>query len=294
MSQLLPHLKSELDGAYGVTVLFPRVLEDGATKLLVRDSKRRPAYVVLVSSAITPMAVSKAMDAARAAHEAVGDELGEAILLPEYESTVDGRTYAALPYHKPLVDSRFYRWRYRRKLLPKVSDWLGRAVKATAVPVATNHREAAFGVPLEYLIESDATPPVVRDAAKEARARLGREWSPKWSLMHGDLWLSNILHAPAEGRLPFRLIDWPDCRVRGYAFYDLVRLFESFGGSRELMAQAVNQQVKSLDCERQDARSYLAAALGLLGLHRGHFPLEAYVAMAEKAVRRLDSVLELE
>ena len=132
-------------------------------------------------------------------------------------------------------------------------------------------------------------------AAGEALQSLERgDWSPRFVLMHGDLWEGNILRtpetpadAPGASRPPFVLIDWPGARVQGYPFYDLLRITRSMRIGDAILRREVSRHCRLLDTNAAGALGHLLACLGHTGLNLEYFPPEMY---AELCVNCLDDL----
>jgi aminoglycoside phosphotransferase (APT) family kinase protein len=244
------------------------------------------------------------MARSREAKAALGPELGRVILDPVDEGESEGLSYAILPYRTPLDRSRLTGFLSRKLVAPAVLEWLRRATAATLRVTSAETARRDFGEPLEHLAASGDVTDDVRAEARQALERLrSGAWSPAHVLMHGDLWVGNILldHAPAllgprlspEGsRGPgFVVIDWGTARVAGHAIYDLVRVAHSFRLVPSRLQAEIEQHCRLLDCALPDARSYLLAALGQLGMAREHMPLALYqqtVSLCQETLAAVD------
>ena len=301
-AELSPTLKRALGeaGVGEISVLFPSALADGTTKLMVRDQSGAPAAVVLCASPVAPDMVARGMDRARLAREALGPELGRVICTPLAEGEVRGLSYTVLPYLRPLTDSRLG-WRWQRfQLRPALFRWLRLATSSTVSEPSSEEVEDRFQAALSHLEALDTMPPEVQDAARHGLRRLDEgRWSPRFVLMHGDLWKGNVLiddrdHADRPRRPwveRFMIIDWPGAQIDGYGMYDLVRIAESLDLSRRGLRREVQAHCDALDCEVADAISHLAAALGFVGQNLEHFPMDLYVWMAKTCVDRLRAAI---
>jgi len=259
---------------------------DATTKVLIRDCTQHPRAVLIVSAPAFPDLVARNQAAAEAARAGLGADLGSVIPEPQLSGDLDGRSYLLLPYFDPLSASRLRRMIQRRWLVPQLLEWLHRATRATLqVPTEVEVRRD-FVHPLQSLASDDAIVATIRAAAKLAAARLETgSWAPRYVLTHDDLWVGNILlrggsplgRYRQQDRWPFVIIDWAGARVRGHAMYDLVRLTKSMGLRRRLTDE-LRSHCQILGCEVVDARGYLLAALGYLGMHLNQFPRERYVS----------------
>lgn len=278
----------------------PGEVADDAMKLLLRDARGLPVAVALCSPPFDPEAVSQGFHRVELARRALGPDLSRHVVEPLHQGRFAGLSYAVLPFYGSLSDSRIFRRLQRMALAPRLFGWLRAATKATmSEPAAgTSDREIVAG--LESLSKIQAMPPQVRSAAETALERLGGgAWSPRRTLMHGDFWLGNVMLAssgafrsPLEAwRGRFVVIDWGTSRVDGLPFDDLIRIGHSLGASPRRLGAEIVAHVRLLGCELADARSYLAASLGILGLSLNQFPFERYVSLARYTMNRMDGAL---
>jgi Phosphotransferase enzyme family len=297
-------LVEELGGLYGgIQISFlsrAMAVADGTTVLLVRDGDGRPRAVVLCASPIAPNAVKHAMNRAHEARLALGDSLGNPILSPMMEGTVQGLSYAAIPYCDQLSNYRIV-WRIQRALLCRtVLDWLWRANVWTLRKIDTQAKERDFVEPLRRLAALKSLSAELRAMADLAYGRLASgAWMPQHVLMHGDLWKGNILVRRPEDEDGFRswpdrfaIIDWGGLKVHGYAIFDLVRLAHSLSVTRRILRNEVKRHCELLECNRADAKSYLLAALGHVYMNLEHFPLPRFIEMSEECIDTLNGALK--
>ncbi len=267
----------------------PKPVADQSFKFLVRSTEGDPVAVVLCSPAISPDLVDKAMRCAREAKEALGPGLGQAVLEPLGEGRLSVRSYAILPYCQPLSEKRIVGWLERRRLRPKVFDWLLGLTRQTMRDITTADKHARFIRPLGHLAELRGASDSLRLAATHGLERLDQgRWTPRHVLMHNDLWKGNILLGGEGG---FVVIDWPGSVINGYAAYDLVRLAESFSLSDRALGEQARAHCRQLGCEPQDLSAHLAAGLGHLSMNLDHFPMDLFLPMAEACVRRVSSAV---
>ena len=168
--------------------------------------------------------------------------------------------------------------------MPAVFDWLRRATAAT-LAAPSSQTDAAFQRALLDVAQRVRMPRNIRTAAEDALQRLERaEWKPRHVLMHGDLWLGNILSGAPPGLVQiatrkYVVIDSPGGQVRGYPIYDLSRLCTSIGQlgaalSERAIGARAHPRLPAAGCGGKPAectRSHRSAARGLLSrrtLHR--------------------------
>lgn len=262
----------------------PKTLPDATHKLRVHGAGDAPCAFLLLSSRGGPGIVARGVAAARAASDALGPELGRVPLLPLADGEIEGRSYALMPLLEP-ISRRKPRWYLQRRWLrPVLFDWLGRSVQATRIPGGEADPEA-FRRPLAAMTDLEGLPDALRGAAETALADLDRaRWQPIHTLMHGDLWIGNVLIDSRLRDRPwperFAVTDWPASRVRGFPFFDLVRLGRSLDCPRGVFRRALADHAARLDCTLAEARNHLLCALGTIAQDLEHFPLERFATMA--------------
>jgi Phosphotransferase enzyme family len=263
---------------------------DQTYKYLVKSSEGEAVAVVLCSPGVAPDLVARGSRCASQAKRALGTGLGKVVLEPIDQGEVRGLSYVVLPYCQPLSDRRLVGWLERRRLRPMVLNWLLGLTRQTMRDVSEADRHARFNRPLDRLAQAVGASDAVRQAAVRGLNRLERgKWTPRFVLMHNDLWKGNIL---LDGRGGFVVIDWPGSTVDGYAVYDLVRLADSFRLGGRALGEQVRAHCRVLGCEPRDAVSHLAAGLGHLLLNLEHFPMHRFMPLADGCIRRTLSALE--
>lgn len=262
----------------------PKPVADDSLKLMIRDAAGNPVAVMLCSSPLQPELVERSMGRARDAGRLLGVGLSRVILNPFLAGHLDGCSYGVFPYREPLSGGRS-RWVVQRlKLWPGIRSWLRGVIRTTARGVTEKEWAGDFLAPLEHLAANRLVNDRIRREASGAAGRLSSgQWRPRYVLAHNDLWKDNILLAPGRCRSGFYspgdfiLIDWPGSTLKGHAIYDLIRVARSFGLPRWLLRREVRAHCHLLGCAVEDARSYLLASVGHLGMHLQYFPVNRYL-----------------
>jgi len=275
------------------------MVADGTTVLLLRDSAGQRRAVAICSAPAAPDMVRRAMNRAREAKAILGASIGAPILDPLAERSVEGLSYAVLPYCKKLSEFRAVWWPQRALLRPLILDWLARVTECTTrgVEPAITHRD--FAERLQRMASLKPLSEGLRAAAKWSAARLDDgAWTPRHVLMHGDLWKGNILIRPANGvaeqwrwRERFVIIDWGGWEIHGYPIYDLVRLAQSIRLPARGLRSEVYRHCQLLGCEPADAKSNLLAALGHIHLNLEHLPFGRFAHIADNTLTTLERAL---
>jgi hypothetical protein len=259
---------------------------DGPSAFRISDASGEPRAVLLCSAPLFPDMVKRAMERAAMAKSALDSNEAVAILDPMLEGRLREMSYALLTFCPPLAQRRPMRWIHRLVVGRQVLEWLYRVTLRTVATASSTERPACFAEPLARVAAIDRLGPGVRADARRAVERLENgSWQPKTVLMHGDLWMGNVLLGPASrsSRLwpdRFVIVDWPGCVLRGHAIFDLVRLTQSMRMSDSAVAGELLRHCEVLQCGPEDAMAYLLAALGHLEMRLEQFPVEQFLAMA--------------
>ncbi|MDP6538819.1 MAG: hypothetical protein QF903_14255 [Planctomycetota bacterium] len=270
---------------------------DSTLKLLVRDRAGAPAAFALCSAAAAPDMVARACARARAARDALGEELGSVIVAPLAEGARDGRSWCVLPLLETLSSARLAALVERRRLRPALFAWLRRATARTVSAPEGEEPSREFRTPLAALVAMQAAPDTLRAAGEAALAGLeAGAWAPRHVLLHNDLWLGNVLidsrpDGPRAGRPwaeRFVLVDWPGSRLRGHPLYDLLRLAGSMGTGRRVLRAEIAAHAAILGCDPAAARHHLVAALAWLAAHLEECPVEVFARTSAACLARFD------
>lgn len=301
-AEVLPRLEDVLTGCSNGWSFEPLITTpltaDANTKIVLRDRRGTAQAILLCSSPQAPTVVAQALASAERARSLLPGPIAAAILAPLATGECKGMSYAVLPWCHPLADQPLFRFFQKRWLLPRIFKWL-RAVNATTLQQPSPiELEQCFLAPLSELASSGDLNPDIRLAAEIAgqRAREGF-WQPKFVLAHNDLWKGNILIRGQglwslwRGPRPFAIIDWAGSHDQGHAFYDLVRLTDSFHCERSDWIGEFHAHCNILDCTPFDAYGYLLSSLGALGMDPGCFSRERFVRLVHHSCQQLLSVM---
>jgi hypothetical protein len=264
-----------------VVTLRPPTVADSPSIFIVGKPPKRAA--LLISPIDYPNVVAEAQAQAQAMRSHLGAELGSTILYPLIEGHLQGRSYVLLPFGKPLPSNRLL-WLAQKPLIKRrLFKWL-QAVAAQRNADAANER-MLFGDLLEQL---RSVPGIGQDVQNLATSSVGRlnssSFRPRFTPMHNDLWKGNIL-LPTNDEMEkatafsFFLIDWGGSRIRGFPFFDLIRLSMSLNLTPGELKREIRMMSKSVECDVSDVQIYIAAALGELSTRLGQFPLDRFIDM---------------
>lgn len=268
---------------------------DGISVFKLYNNANKLYAVVLCSPSSSPNLVMRTMHRSQLVRASLNASTSKHIIEPAFEGKIDELTYAVLPYCYELSKFRPYRKIQSIFLKPVIFDWLFNVTKTSVKEVDQSSANSDFAAPLQHLAALKCLNEQIRTKSSFAIERLStKAWKPKHVVMHGDLWVGNILLRADANILNtikphdnFVITDWAGSEVNGYAIYDLIRLAESMNLSPKKLNVEVNKHCDLLECDFIDATSYLLAALGFIAMNLEHFPLNRFVSMAESCFSTL-------
>lgn len=278
----------------------PKSLSDDTTKLRVDRSDGTPLGVVLCSPEIAPDRAAHTVDCIQAARAAMGERLARHVLEPIWTGDCNGLSFMMLPYRESLSNSRVVRKLQKIALIPRLLRWRLDVARATLTDSNDPVARARIAQGLAALVTAAETTREVRDAAEAAANALDQgTWAPRYVLVHGDLWMGNVLLGdPSASIVPttlrvhdFTVIDWPGLDLAGPPFRDLLSLSISLGCSPRRIGAEIRQLARIVDCSRGEVRHYVAASLGLTLNNLNYFPYEGFVKLANSMIRTTDAAL---
>lgn len=270
---------------------------DSGIKAVVGQAGSHEALgLLVVSSAIDPLATDRAVAVTRGARERLGPDLGSVVLEPLATGRVGERTYVMWPFHRVLHASRLANLARRIRLYPRVLRWLIDVTRQSTQRVPDAARPALYEATLISIADETHFPNAMRDAAGRALGRLrSQKWHPMYALEHNDLWIGNILtprgeHAARQHHRGFVVIDWEGARFEGYPVLDLVRFALSSRMPQAWLRRELSELGGVLQCEPSDMQGYTLAALGAMGQNLGYFPFERFRQLATAAFDLVEAV----
>lgn len=272
----------------------PHAPPDSPSKVFALDGRRRAVAVVILSPPTAPEVVAQRTEAGEQCRALLGPELGRVVIEPLDHGRIDGRSYAVLPWQRPLTTSKGMVALQRRWLRGHVFRWLREAAAAAKAEHRRRGTPADFHAPLRQVCDSPGLDSPIVDAAGHALERLdsGR-WEPTHLFDHNDFWAGNILLATRHSRVrsgyPFFVIDWGGANVAGFGVFDLVRLMMSFGIGPRRRRLEIERYAQALGIDPADVTGHLLAALGHLGLNRGQFAQDKYIDLLRQCWRTIAS-----
>jgi hypothetical protein len=277
----------------GAIRLLPRphdeVPDSGIKAIISLAGSDEPLGLLVVSSAVDPLATDRAVTLTQGARTRLGPDLGSVVLEPLVTGRVGERAYVMWPFHRVLHPSRIANLARRVGLYPRVLRWLIDVTRQTLQPVPESARAPLYGATLLTIAQENHFPRDMRDASSHALERLtSQAWQPWYALEHNDLWIGNLLvprgnEAARKHVRGFIVIDWEGARFEGYPVLDLVRFALSSRLPQSWLRNEVTRLRDVLQCDPSDMRGYTLAALGAMGQNLGYFPLDRFRQLAHEA-----------
>lgn len=270
-------------------------IEDASTAYLVFGEERKAIAAVLQGATNGDLATRGAMRAC-AAKDALGGANAREVLVPLEVGCIRERSFALYPYCDPLPRPYGVHLVSDWIIAASVSRWLLDAARRTQYIPSDREIETLVAGPIASLAQ-ESTNEHVRRAAVETKAALAeRKWSPRLVLMHGDLWLGNVLIAPrsSDARRSrfwwnrFVICDWAGAVMRGFPIYDLIRLAISARLPKRTLSKQISKHCEALDCDRSHARHHVLAALAHIHSNLERFPRVRFFRMADRCLETVE------
>jgi hypothetical protein len=253
---------------------------DGTNVYLVRHGG---SAVLKISPPPYPNVIEEMIGKARLARQALGERLGSCIPVPIDQWNANGVSCGLFEQLVPISSNRLIRFAQRKRITPRVLQWLRDIAKLDRGPnpKASEYLNALAGCPFIPL----------QEAAEKALTEMNASaLILRSTVMHGDLWLGNVMLDPSRVR-EFMIIDWGGSSVDGFAIFDLVKFAESAALTPRALRTELAAHADRLGCSLDQTRIYLIAALGYIWQNLNQFPPERFATMAKTNLRTLDAAL---
>jgi Phosphotransferase enzyme family len=263
----------------------PKLVSDQMDKYLILDHQAKPRALVAVSPVSRPRAAREAGEHANAARLALGEVLGQSVLVPTHVGECNTLSFSISPYLMPLSERRLKRRIQQWRLSPSLFRWLWQVVERTARMPSQVEIDREFRKPLHQVLNHPKLSERAGQLASAALLQLeSGEWQPRLVLAHYDFWTGNILLRPRNDNddFGFAVIDWLGSRMAGHPIYDLVRITLSLGISDRNFDAHLAAHCRVLGCEPSQATHYVSAATGHLAIHLGEWPEEKFIGSTER------------
>jgi hypothetical protein len=254
------------------------LVSDATHKFLIYTAKnKQPKAFVLVSSTQKPNAIKSGHMKLCDLANKVGSKLAQNLLMPLEIGESNGLSYSIAAYHRPLHTTFLLKqidnWRVRARLI----NWVIDVANITKVKANAVEAETQFIQPLLALSQAKGLKQAHKNIALEAiEAIKNGTWRPCFVSAHNDLWRGNVLSSDSA---KFVLVDWDGVTLKGYAFYDLVRVADSFKLSKAKFQVALQQYCGVMACDTKQANYYLISAFAFLYSDLGNWQYERFLIL---------------
>ncbi|WP_340315371.1 phosphotransferase [Rhizorhabdus argentea] len=212
---------------------------------------------------------------------------GDVLLQPFDTGRLADRSYAILPYRRPLSNRRLIGRLSEMRVRRPVLNWLTRIARDRHSVIDL----AAYRNALHSLSRTAKPGWPPDELLSRCYARIGRpDFRPLGVPMHGDMWKGNVLRGTKGAA--FTLIDWRGSEVCGFPIFDLVSTASSFRLSPAALRRELKAHRAALHCIDDDLPVYLLGALGHYAAHLDHFPVQDFRAMAADFIGRLVDAID--
>ena len=263
------------------------LVSDATLKFLVYTSgNKQPKAFVLLSPAKKPNAINSGHMKLRGFANNVGTRLAQNLLMPLEVGESDGLSYSISEYHRPLHTTFLLKqidnWHVRASLV----NWVIDVAKATKANASVAEIETQFTQPLMALSQANGLKQAYKNVIVEAIEAINNgTWQPYFVSAHNDLWRGNVL---SSNNTKFVLIDWDGVTLKGYAFYDLVRVLGSFNLSKAKFHMALQQYCAVMGCDEKQAKYYLISAFAFLHADLGDWQYERFLILLNDCMEYLE------
>jgi len=240
---------------------------------------------VLTSSPSNPDIVARGVRNIETIHARLSPSAGEKLVKPYASGYVEGVSYALWPVLRPLGQSRLIQSFQKRRLTPKILNWLY-DIAATTRSVNSDiaHIETNFVEPLTAAANHHGLSAKIRETAGAAIAKINSgALQPTNCMQHGDFWLGNIMLAGADtpGRPEFVVIDWGGANASGFPFFDLAKMALSLNIPKAQSVREFSRHCALFKCDQEDSLAYFVCAIGSLSQNLEYFPEEKFIEMSQ-------------
>jgi hypothetical protein len=278
ISALAKHLNVDAQEIIAQALKTEELVSDATHKFLVYTTKsQQPKAFVLVSPTHKPNAIKSGHTKLCDLAKNVGSKLAQNLLMPLEIGESNGLSYSISAYHRPLYSTYLLRkldnWRVRARLV----NWVIDVAKATKVKASPAEIEAQFTLPLLALSQASGLNQTYKNMALDAvEAIKNGSWQPSFVSAHNDFWRGNVL---SSDNTKFVLIDWDGVTLKGYAFYDFVRVADSFKLSKAKFQLALQRYCGVMACDKKQATYYLISAFAFLYADLGDWQYERFLIL---------------
>ena len=256
---------------------------DMTYKYRVSIGSARDAYFVHLSPKPFPAVISDTFARARAMAEHLGAVSGSRVLLPVWESALDGRSFAVTRTVQRISSRRLLKNLQGFCLGRHLFDWLVQAVRET-------RREVGSDVPgthLQRLIDMTQLDSRIRRAASVSQELfLSSRLRSFTAFNHRDLWTGNVLYEAGFPRwLPtsrIAVIDWGAATLDAAPGYDAAKFALDARIPHWYARARFADMARVLECRPDEFPHYVLASMAALACNLDNWPEAAFRVTCEQ------------
>ena len=254
------------------------LVSDATQKFLVYiTGNKQPKAFVLLSPSKKPNVIKSGHIKLKGLANNIGSKLAQNLLMPLEIGESNGLSYSISAYHRPLHTTFLLKQMDNLRVRASLVNWVIDVAKATRAIASVAEIETQFTQPLMALSQANGVKPAYKNSITEAIEAINNgAWQPCFVSAHNDLWRGNVL---SSNNTKFVLIDWDGVTLKGYAFYDLVRVAGSFNLSKAKFQVALQQYCAVMDCDKKQAKYYLISAFAFLYADLGDWQYERFLIL---------------
>ena len=254
------------------------LVSDATQKCLVyTTSNKQPNAFVLVSSIKNANAIKSGHVKLCGLANNVGAKLAQNLLMPLVLGESEGLSYSISQYHRPLHSKFLLKQIDNWRICASLINWVIDVAKVTKIKANAAEIEAQFARPLMALSQASGLKQAYKNIIADAIEAINNNtWQPFFVSAHNDLWRGNVL---SSNNTKFVLIDWDGVTLKGYAFYDLVRVASSFNLSKAKFQTALQQYCALMGCDKKQAKYYLVSAFAFLYANLGDWQYKRFLTL---------------
>ena len=263
------------------------LVSDATLKFLVYTTgNKQPKAFVLISPAKKPNTIKSGHMKLRGLANNVGSKLAQNLLIPLELGESNGLSYSISAYHRSLHNTFLLKQVDNWCVSASLVNWVIDVAKATKASASVVEIETQFTQPLMALSQANDVKQAYKNSIVEAIEAINNgAWQPYFVNAHNDLWRGNVL---SSNNTKFVLIDWDGVTLKGYAFYDLVRVAGSFNLSKAKFQVALQQYCGVMGCDKKQAKYYLISAFAFLYADLGEWQYERFLILLNDCMEFFD------
>ena len=263
------------------------LVSDATQKFLVYiTGNKQPKAFVLLSPSKKPNGIKSGHIKLKGLANNIGSKLAQNLLMPLEIGESDGLSYSISAYHRPLHTTFLLKQMDNLRVRASLVNWVIAVANVTKANASVAEIETQFTQPLMALSQANDVKQVYKNSIIEAIEAISNgAWQPYFVSAHNDLWRGNVL---SSNSTKFVLIDWDGVTLKGYAFYDLVRVAGSFKLSKAKFQVALQQYCAVMGCDKKQAKYYLISAFAFLYADLGEWQYERFLILLNDCMEFFD------